>query len=733
MRRISTLIAALVFGSMCLNATPTPDEGMWLPNKIAQLNYGQMQKLGCKLTAEEIYSINNSSLKDAIFQLQSAEGDGFCTGEIVSEQGLLFTNHHCGYESITKLSTTEHNYLDNGYWAKNKEEELSAPWLRVTRVVRIDDVTSRVLEGITNETPEADRTKKVNETIKAIVAEATKDNEYEASVEEMYKGGEYYLFIYEAFGDVRFVGAPPSSIGKFGGDTDNWMWPRHTGDFSIFRVYMSPDGKPTKGYDKNNVPYKPLHHLPVSIKGVKEGDFTMIMGYPGSTERFLCSYGMKYKRDYYNPSAVNALGVKLGAMKEDMDVDDNIRLAMADTYASLANGYKLWGGEVQTLKTTNAIQLKEEEEAEFQKWVTSNPDRKKLYGTVLSELRDAYESWGQATEDMLLISLLLSQGSDMTMNSLQFFPLSRLFEDEKNNKESINSFCADFSAEVDGLFEKYFVNTDKKSFERMLNHYVNTIPADRRSAAFSEYIFKNFKAGSEAESISKFVNAVYSKSIFTDKDRLNAFLAKPSKKTLDTDPMFNFAKNVYGGIMPLQMAYVGPMNKIATLERLYIQGLREFKKDIAFYPDANSTLRLTYGTVQSYVPRDGVKYKYLTYIDGIIEKEDPSNSEFIVPKELKELYAKKQYGRYADETGNLPVCFLSDNDITGGNSGSPIINGNGELIGLAFDGNWEWLCSNLIFSPEMERTINVDARYVLWVIDELYGAKNIINELDIRK
>lgn len=733
MRRISTLIAALVFGSMCLNATPTPDEGMWLPNKIAQLNYGQMQKLGCKLTAEEIYSINNSSLKDAIFQLQSAEGDGFCTGEIVSEQGLLFTNHHCGYESITKLSTTEHNYLDNGYWAKNKEEELSAPWLRVTRVVRIDDVTSRVLEGITNETPEADRTKKVNEAIKAIVAEATKDNEYEASVEEMYKGGEYYLFIYEAFGDVRFVGAPPSSIGKFGGDTDNWMWPRHTGDFSIFRVYMSPDGKPTKGYDKNNVPYKPLHHLPVSIKGVKEGDFTMIMGYPGSTERFLCSYGMKYKRDYYNPSAVNALGVKLGAMKEDMDVDDNIRLAMADTYASLANGYKLWGGEVQTLKTTNAIQLKEEEEAEFQKWVTSNPDRKKLYGTVLSELRDAYESWGQATEDMLLISLLLSQGSDMTMNSLQFFPLSRLFEDEKNNKESINSFCADFSAEVDGLFEKYFVNTDKKSFERMLNHYVNTIPADRRSAAFSEYIFKNFKAGSEAESISKFVNAVYSKSIFTDKDRLNAFLAKPSKKTLDTDPMFNFAKNVYGGIMPLQMAYVGPMNKIATLERLYIQGLREFKKDIAFYPDANSTLRLTYGTVQSYVPRDGVKYKYLTYIDGIIEKEDPSNSEFIVPKELKELYAKKLYGRYADETGNLPVCFLSDNDITGGNSGSPIINGNGELIGLAFDGNWEWLCSNLIFSPEMERTINVDARYVLWVIDELYGAKNIINELDIRK
>ena len=664
MKRISTLLVALFAGALWLNATPDPDEGMWLPNKIAQLNYGQMQKLGCKLTAEEIYSINHSSLKDAIFQLQSAEGSGFCTGEIVSKEGLLFTNHHCGYESITKLSTTEHNYLDNGYWAKSKEEELSCPWLRVSRVVRIDDVTERVLKGITNETPENERAKKVSEAMKEIIAEAKKDNDYEASVEEMYKGGEYYLFVYEIFGDVRFVGAPPSSIGKFGGDTDNWMW---------------------------------------------------------------------YKRDWYNPSAVNALGVKLGAMKEDMDVDDNIRLAMADTYASLANGYKLWGGEIETLKTTNAIELKEQEEAEFQKWANANDSRKKLYGSVLDELKSTYESYGQATEDMLLISLLLSQGSDMTMNSLQMFMLSRLLEDEKNNADQIKDFCKEFKEGVDDMFKNYYVNTDRKSFERMLNHYVKTIPAERRVSAFSDYLFKNFKGKTEAESISKFINAVYTKSIFTDKNRLNAFLDKPSKKALDADPLFAFGKSVYSGIMPLQGAFVGPMNKIATLERVYTQGLREFEKDRVFYPDANSTLRLTYGTVQSYAPRDGVKYKYLTYIDGIIEKENPNDPEFVVPKELKELYKKKQYGRYADETGNLPVCFLSDNDITGGNSGSPIINGKGELIGLAFDGNWEWLCSNLIFSPEMQRTINVDARYVLWVIDELYGAKNLINELDIRK
>ncbi|MCF0207313.1 MAG: S46 family peptidase [Bacteroidales bacterium] len=672
-------------------------------------------------------------MKDAIFQLQSAEGSGFCTGEIVSEKGLLFTNHHCGYESITKHSTTEHNYLDNGFWAKNHGEELSCPWLRVTRVVRIEDVTSRVLNGIDERTKESDRAKQVAKAIAEIEEEATRDNDYEASVEEMYKGGEYYLFVYEAFGDVRLVGAPPSSIGKFGGDTDNWMWPRHTGDFSVFRVYMSPDGKPTKSYDKNNVPYKPLHHLPVSIKGVKEGDFTMIMGYPGSTERFLCSAGMKYKRDYYNPSAVNALGVRLGAMKEDMDENIDIRLALADSYASLANGFKLWGGEVQTLKSTNAIELKEQEEAEFQKWIKEDTRRQEEYGKVLSDLKAAYESFGPATEEMLLISLLLSQGSDHASLALEFMSLNSLLQDEKTNKEGIAAACDEYMAAVPEMFKNYFVGTDKKSFERMLNHYVNTLPAERRNGVFADYIFKNFKGKTEQESIHKFVEAVYTKSIFTDEERMTSFLEKPSGKTLSADPMFAFASGLYGGIFSVQMAYVGPMRKIEVLERTYTKGLREFEKDRVFYPDANSTLRLTYGTVQSYIPRDGVKYKYLTYIDGIIEKEDPSNAEFNVPKELKDLYAKKQFGRYADETGNLPVCFLSDNDITGGNSGSPIINGNGELIGLAFDGNWEWLCSNLIFSPEMQRTINVDARYVLWVIDELYGAKNLIEELDIRK
>jgi len=709
-----------------------PDEGMWLPNKIAQLNYADMQKLGCKLTAEEIYSINKSSLKDAIFQLQSAEGSGFCTGEIVSKQGLLFTNHHCGYEAITSLSTTEHNYLDDGYWAKSLKDEISVPGIRVTRVVRIDDVTSRVLNGITDETSEEDRATAIEKAIKIIEEEAIKDTHYEAAVSEMYQGGEYYLFVYEAFSDVRFVGAPESSIGKFGGDTDNWMWPRHTGDFSIFRVYMTPDGKPSTGYDVNNVPYVPLHSLPISIAGVEEGDFTMIMGYPGQTERYLSSYGMIYKRDFFNPSIVKLLELQLTTLKEDMDNDINVRLAYADDYASNANGWKLFDGEALTLKNTDAIQQKEQLEVEFQKWVDSDEARKAKYGNVLPSLKASYEAFGPATNDIIYISLGLLQAGEHVMNVQSFMGLANLLEDPKGNAELINSTIETMRPEVDEMFAKYFPATDKKIFTRMLKLYIADYSAEKRSGVFAGYIFKTYKGKSEGESIDKFITAVFTKSIFTDKARMDAFLAKPSKKVLEADPMYAYVQGVFGDVFTVQMAYFGAMDGIGVNERLLIEGMREFQTDRVFYPDANSTLRLTYGTVKPYDPRDAVHYHYLTYADGIIEKEDPTSDEFAISPVLKEKILNKEYGRYADKTGKLPVCFLSDNDITGGNSGSPIINGKGELVGLAFDGNWEWLCSNLIFSVDLQRTINVDARYVLWVIDELYDAQYIMKELDVR-
>ena len=729
---MKNFILLFISALFSFGAFSKPDEGMWLLNKIAQLNYGDMQKLGCKLSAEEIYSINNSSLKDAIFQLQNSQGMGFCTGEIVSNKGLLFTNHHCGYEAITKLSSPEHNYLDDGFWAKSYDDELSVKDMRVSRVVRIEDVTDRVLEGITDETSESEREKMVNKVRKEIAEEAKKDTHYEASVSEMYQGGEYYLFVYEVFGDVRLVGTPPQAIGKFGGDTDNWMWPRHTGDFSVFRVYMSPDGKPTKSYSKDNVPYQALHHLPISIAGIEEGDFAMIVGYPGQTERYLSSYGMIYKRDFFNPSIVTVLETKLKTLKVDMDADINIRLANADSYASNANGHKLFKGEALTLKNSDAIQQKEQLERDFQKWVESDYARNKKYGNVLSNLKQSYEAFGPVTVDMIYLSVGLLQGSDNVMSAQAFMNLANLLKDQKNNKTAIDAIITNLKSTSNKMFDKYFPDTDRKVFEATLKLYIEEIPAERRNAVFTDYIFKKFKAKTEAESIEKFIQAAYTKSIFTNKEKMDAFLEKPSYKTLNNDPIFSFVTSIFSNLMSTQMSYLGAMDGIDVNERLFIEGLREFQPNKTFYPDANSTLRLTYGTVNSYKPSDGVDYHYVTYSKGILEKEDPTSDEFTVPVELKEKILAKDFGRYADETGDLPICFLSDNDITGGNSGSPIINGKGELIGLAFDGNWEWLCSNLLFSEELERTINVDVRYVVWIIDKLYDCQHIMSELDIR-
>ncbi len=718
---------------LLLNLALQADEGMWIPGHMSKMNYADMQKLGCELTPEQIYSINNSSIKDAIFQLLGEGGQGFCTGEIVSPKGLMFTNHHCGYQAIASLSSLENNYLDNGFWARNSDEEIHCPGVSVSRVVRIEHVTDRILAGITSETSDSERNKKIGQAISEIEKEAIAGSHYEAKVKEMYKGGEYYLFVYEVFGDVRFVGAPPSSIGKFGGDTDNWMWPRHTGDFSVFRVYMSPDGMPTKGYDKNNVAYKPLHYLPISIKGIEEGDFTMIMGYPGETERYLSAAGMEYKRDVFDPVLVRLLNTMLVAMKVDMDRDPAIRLALADTYASYANGRKLFEGEMTTLKNTDAIQQRKAYEEGFVKWINADEQRKKTYGTAFSELTEDYKTYGDASKQLYYYALALLQGSQQAMNVIGYMTLASYLEDTKGNKQMIDEMVEEYKNDLDETYAKYFAGTDRRVFEAMLKLYVQDIPSAERAPVFNDVIFKNYKAKSENESIEKFIADVYARSIFVDKTRMQAFLAKPSKKTLVNDPLYKFMESAYGGIMGAQMAFVGVMGKIDNNERLYMEAMRLFEPERNFYPDANSTLRLTYGSVQDYDPRDAVKYHWLSYGEGILEKYVPGDLEFDVDPKLLQLIKDNDYGRYADKTGRLPVCFLSDNDITGGNSGSPILNGKGELIGLAFDGNWEWLCSNLIFSTTLQRTINVDSRYVLWVIDKFAGAQNIIDELDIRQ
>lgn len=729
MKKILTL---LIVGLFTVTLFGTPDEGMWIPSKISQLNYADMQKLGCKLSAEEIYSINKSSIKDAIFQLQNENGGGFCSGEIVSKQGLLFTNHHCGYEAITKLSTSDHNYLDNGYFAKNKSEEIPVPNLLVSRVVRIEDVTKKVLEGIEYNTKESERTKLISKRIKEIEKSAVEGNDYTASVSEMYLGGEYYLFVYEVFGDVRFVAAPPSGIGKFGGDTDNWVWPRHTGDFSVFRVYMTPDGKASKSYSPDNVPYVPLHSLPISIKHLEEGDFTMIMGYPGTTERFISSYGMEYKRDFYNPTIVNLFGTQLNAQKPDMEANVEIKLALADSYASSANAWKNLSGEMETLIKSNIIAERQKMEADFMEWVKKDEKRMDKYGNVLDDLKKSYEKMGVAFEDLLYLNYGLFLSSSKIQESRELSLLSKYLEEPKANQERISIEVERLKNSLDKSFEKYFPQTDKKVFIALLNEYCRQIPVERRSPVFANFIFKKYKADSEKQSIEKFADDVFAKSIFTDKTRMQKFLEKPSKKAIDNDILSLYVKEMMNGIMKIQGNYTSANSNIEKMNRLFIEGIRECFP-ATYYPDANSTLRLTYGKVKSYNPKDGVHYKYLTYTDGILEKEIPGDFEFDVPKELKNKIIAKDFGRYADKDGRLPVCFLSDNDITGGNSGSPILNGNGELIGLAFDGNWEWLSSNLAFNTDLQRTINVDSRYVLWVIEKVYGAKNLIDEMEIRQ
>ncbi|NLA23754.1 MAG: S46 family peptidase [Bacteroidales bacterium] len=716
-----------------INLNLKADEGMWIPGHMSKMNYADMNKLGCELTPEQIYSINGSSIKNAIFQLQGKDGGGFCTGEIVSEKGLLFTNHHCGYQAIASLSTLENNYLDDGFWAKNMDEEIPVPDLFVSRVVYIDNVTDRILADITRETPSKERDSKIKKRIEEIEKEAKADNHYSAKVKEMYKGGEYYLFVYEVFGDVRFVGAPPSSIGKYGGDTDNWIWPRHTGDFSVFRVYMSPDGMPTKQYEENNIAYKPLHHLPISIRELEEDDFAMIVGFPGQTERYLPAAGMEYKRDYFDPSLVTVLGTMLDEMKKDMDVDPAIRLALADTYAGFANGRKLFEGEMVTLKTTDAIEQRKAFETDLLNWINADEGRKEYYGKAFENFEADYKAYGEATNHIYYFMLGLFQGSSRGALALEYFALASLLDDVKGNKDRIEASVNAYKASLDDSFEKYFQETDRKVFEAMLNLYIQDIPADQRVDVIDNFILKRYKAKSEKESVSKFINDVYNRSIFVDKARLSAFLDNPKKKALINDPLYKYMESVYGGVMAVQMPYVSMMSKIDEGERLYMEAMREFMPDHAFYADANSTLRLTYGTVKSYDPVDAVHYHWLTYAEGILDKYIPGDLEFDLDPKLIELIKNKDFGRYADKTGRLPVNFLSDNDITGGNSGSPIINGKGELIGLAFDGNWEWLCSNLIFSPELQRTINVDSRYVLWVIDKYAGASNIIEELDIRE
>lgn len=690
------------------------DEGMWLPWLLKSQTTEAMKKKGLKLTADQLYDLNKSSLKDAIVWF-----GGGCTGEIISANGLVLTNHHCGYDYISNLSTSADNILDNGFWAKSMQEERPVAGLTVAFVVKVEDITAEVLEAVKG-LSEKERTAKLQSVYKTIIERTTKGNHYEAQCREMYKGNAYYVFTFERFTDVRLVGTPPQNIGKFGGETDNWMWPRHTGDFSMFRVYMSKDGKPAK-YSPENVPLKAKHHLPINLKGVNNGDYAMIMGFPGRTNRYEFSQGVKIATDLVDPAIVALRDVRLNAWREQMKKDTDIRLKLSGDFASVANYWKFFRGEAEQLKNNKVYEQKQKDEKVFGAWAAT----KEEYKTLLADVEKTFAAY----KPYSLQGIYLREGI-YAPTVVKYAQFASMLEDAvaKNDKEKLEATQKQLLDAVNDLpYDQPIVEADKRLFDSILVLYYNNIPKDQQAPYFADVILKY--AATPREAIKAYTDYVFDNSIFANADMARGFIKNPRMSMLKNDVAF---KHFDAFRKHYNTAFKGKVDEfnetILALGRKYIKGLMEMNPTKQYYPDANSSLRLTYGTVKSYM-----KFPMITNLDEVIEKnkKNPDNVEFSIPERLKELHKNKDYGRYAMKDGKLPVAFLSDNDITGGNSGSPVIDGEGRIIGLAFDGNWEAMSGNIHFDPKNKRTINVDIRYVLWLIEKYGQAPNIVNEMTI--
>jgi len=713
----------LACGSFSYAENP-PDEGMWLPLLLERLNYVDMQKMGLHLTADELYNINHNSLKDAIVGLSNggATGGFFCTAELVSDQGLLFTNHHCGFGAVQEQSSTEHDYLTNGFWAKTYADELPNKGMCASFLQRIENVTDSIIPLLSDTLKESERSKMVQKIQARIKKRAEEDGKYEASVKSFYGGNEYYLFVFKTYKDVRLAFAPPSSIGKFGGDTDNWMWPRHTGDFTVLRVYSDADGKPA-AYSDKNVPMKASYHLPISLKGIKKNDFAMIWGYPGSTSRYLTSFGMEYNLQVFYPTLIKLFGKELEVMKERMDQDKAVKIAYAANYAGIANTWKNFIGQSRMLVRNKVEDKKKLIEKNFTEWYSKDAAREKKYGKVLGNLQKNYSEM-KAIAIPFFFANLAGSGLNVVQMAGEFGGLKDALE--KKNKEAVKQAVEGLKASVKEHFKEYDMAIERKTLSEMLRMYKEDVAASELPSIFTT-IEKEYKNDFVA-----FANAVYETSVFATPDMANKFLEKPNLKVFKKDLGWQLSESMNEAMGKYAAAYGAARSNVSVANRLFIAGLREMDPKLVKYPDANSTMRMSYGSVLDYFPADAVHYDFVTTLKGVMQKEDPNNDEFVVAQKLKDLYAAKDYGQYG-ENGEMIVCFLTTNDITGGNSGSPVINGDGQLIGLAFDGNWEAMSGDIMFEPDMQRTINVDIRYVLFIMDKFSGASNLIKELTLIK
>lgn len=712
-----------LFVMLSLSSAIKADEGMWIP-MLLQNNEQEMQEMGMNISVEDIYSINHSSMKDAVVLF-----DGGCTGEIVSDKGLLLTNHHCGFDWIQYHSTVEHDYLTNGFWAMSQEEELPCPGISAVMLKSMEDVTDKVLEGITRNTSDEERVTIIKDNIEKIKAQAEENTDYQVIIRPFYQGNKYYMIYNEIFKDVRLVGAPPSNIGKFGGDTDNWVWPRHTGDFSVFRIYVAPDGK-AADYSEDNIPYKPDYHFPISLKGVEEGDFTFVFGYPARTNEYLPAVAVNQEANVIYPVSVDLRGKILDIYNKHQEKNPKVRIQYASKHAHLGNGWKKWMGVIEGINNFKGIEKKYDFDKKFTKWAYRSRARG-AYLTLIDDFDKIYKEYEPYRLATTYLSETVLQIEIVTF-AAAFDKLSKVTKDTPQSE--IDELIAKAKKNTKTFFKDYHQPIDEEVAAMVLQEYINNQPADFRPELLNTIV-------NRYDNVQAYVDELFAKTMFCSEENVNKFLDgfKASKaKKLSQDP----ALMAYNNVMDFYVKNIKAKStelsdKIANMQRIFMRGQMEYHAEAnpnkMMYPDANFTLRVTYGKVGGFSPRDAVRYKHYTTLDGIMQKENPDIYDYVVTDRLRELYDNHDYGRYADKDGSMHVAFIAGNHTTGGNSGSPILNADGHLLGLNFDRTWEGTMSDLIYDPSICKNISVDIRYVLFIIDKYAGAKHLVDEMSIVK